>query len=121
MKANQRAKAFLCYGALFVISAVAAFPCFRFLPARIEYLRFYHREQPLVLPSDLLLAKHMSEICLYAPVLFMVLGLVSLFCPAVTQTRVIAFCAFGLAALYSVFILLLSLSFDTAIMTLKVR
>ena len=121
MKVNQQGRACLCYGGLCMIAALAAFPCFRFLPAAIERVRFHHGDQPLLLPSDLLLAKHLSELCFYAPFLFAILGLAALFFPAVAQTRVIVVCAFGLAALYSVFIVVLSSSLDTAILIQRIQ
>jgi hypothetical protein len=75
----------------------------------------------LLLPADLLLAKHLSEVAFCAPFLFAILGLAALFYPPVGQTRVIMVCAFGLAALYSVFIVVLSVSLDTAILIQRVQ
>jgi hypothetical protein len=105
MKLNHRQlKACLCYGILFVIAALVAWPCFRFLPTIIERLRFYHEGQALVLPADLLLAKHFTGLCFYVPLLFAILAFAALVWPAVAQTRFIVLCAVGLAALYSAFI-----------------
>ena len=121
MKLSQQSRASLCYGGLCLIAALAAFPCFRFLPARIEGLRFYHGNEALLLPGDLILAKNLSGVCFYVPFLLALLSIAALLHPGVAQTRLVVLCAFGLAALYSVFIVVLSASLDTAIAIQQVR
>lgn len=121
MNLSQKCTASLSYGGLCLIAALAAFPCFRFLPTRIERLRFYHGNEALLLSGDLALAKNLAELCFYLPFLLALLSVVALFHPGVAQTRMVVLCAFGLAALYSVFIVVLSASLDTAIVIQQVR
>jgi hypothetical protein len=102
-------------------SAVVAFPCLPRLPRTIEGFRYYHGDYPLILPAELLLAKHLSQLCCILPVIFAVLLLLSFFRPEVTRAQVIYVCGFGLAAVYGLFVLVLALCMQYALLVLSVK
>lgn len=105
---------------LFLTSTLVAFVCFRFLPNTIEGFRLYSGNGPLLLTSDLLMAKQLAQLSCWMPVLFAVLFVVSLFTRVVVQPRIIQICGFMLAAFYGIFIFFLGLSLNTALHILMV-
>ena len=114
-------KACLWHLAFLAGSAFVALVCYRIVPRTVEGFRFYHGDYPLVLPAELLLAKHLTQLSCIVPAVFGVLFVLSFFSLEVTRPPVIHACGFGLAALYGLFVLVLSLCLQYALLVQSVK
>ena len=71
---------------------------------------------PLLLPADMLAAKHLAVLCGVVPILFGILFLLSLRYKQVAGETAVLVCGITLAVLYGLFSMFLVLSFETTMM-----